>query len=70
MRATASASGERSAASTVTSGHAIAASTARLPLPVHRSSTRRVFSESQASMLPSASSSAMKLRGTIARSST
>ena len=32
----------------------MAASTARLPLPVHRSSTRVVWSESQASMVPSA----------------
>ena len=43
MRATASASALRSAASTVTSGQASAASTARLPLPVHRSSTWRVL---------------------------
>ena len=41
MRATASASADRSVASTCASGQAIAASTARLPLPVHRSSTRR-----------------------------
>ena len=43
---------------------------ARLPLPVHRSSTSRVCPDSHGSMLPSASSSAMKLRGTMARSST
>ena len=40
MRATASASADRSVASTAAPGQAIAASTARLPLPVHRSSTR------------------------------
>ena len=70
MRATASASAEMSAPVTSTSGQAMAARQARLPLPVHRSSTRRVRSDSQPSMLPSASSSAMKLRGTMARSST
>ena len=73
MRAIASASAEMSAASTAISGYAIAAITARLPLPVHRSSTRRVRSESQASSVPvsspSTSSSAMYERGTIARSS-
>jgi hypothetical protein len=70
MRATARASGERSAPVTATSGQAMAARQARLPLPVHRSSTRRVRSLSQGSMPPSANSSAMKLRGTMARSST
>ena len=73
MRASSSAPGEMSAASTVISGYAIAAITARLPLPVHRSSTRRVWSESQASSVPvssmSTSSSAMYERGTIERSS-
>ena len=59
-----------SAPVTVMSGQAMAASTARLPLPVHRSSTWRVLSLSQASKSPSAISSAMKLRGTMARSST
>ena len=73
MRATSSASAEMSEASTAISGYAIAAITARLPLPVHRSRTRRVRSDSQASSVPvsstSTSSSAMYERGTIARSS-
>ena len=48
----------------------MAASTARLPLPVHRSSTLRVRSLSQASMLPSASGSAISERGMMQRAST
>src|SRR5690606_7091548 len=66
MRATASASLERSAPVTRISGQAMAASTARLPLPVHRSSTSWVASLSQGSMPPSAISSALKLRGQAA----
>jgi len=69
MVATARASSEMSAPVTCTSGHAKAASTAKLPLPVHRSITRVVWSLSQASMVPSASTSAIRLRGTMARSS-
>ena len=46
----------------------MAASTARLPLPVQVQHAMRGFRE-PGSMLPSASSSAMKLRGTMARSS-
>ena len=68
--ATASASALRSVPSTCASGRRRAASTARLPLPVHRSSTRRVRSFNQASMLPSANGSAISDRGMMQRAST
>jgi hypothetical protein len=51
-------------------GQASAASTARLPLPVHRSSTRCVVGVQPGLGVPSASTSAISERGTITRSST
>ena len=70
MRATSSALADKSLAVMCKSGQAMAASTAKLPLPVHKSRARVACGSSQASAVPLAMISAIRLRGMMLRAST